>query len=236
MAFLHDRAGLYSTSHWVTRWHVRDFERRWPIGANRARWRIAYPKAFWPLLEEQAKKHGYPTALQIAIVREESAFDPLRESYANAIGLTQMIYPTAIRFAKGTGIDVSRDTMRDPEKNAIVGGNFLGFLWDKWEGLVALVPPSYNAGEGATSRWLRERGDLPTDEWSETIPGDQARRYSKRVLASFFVYSFLEDGTIPAMPNAIPKDLIPEKKKRAHKKGKKRGKARKHKKAQKRNY
>jgi len=236
MAFLYDRAGLYSTSHWVTRWHIRDFERSWPVGHNRARWRIAYPKAYWSLLEEHAKKHGYPTALQIAIVREESAFDPLRESYANAIGLTQMIYPTAIRFAKGTGIVVSRETMRDPVSNVTVGAYFLGFLCTKSDKHFALVPPSYNAGEGATSRWLRERGDLPTDEWSETIPGDQARRYSKRVLASFFTYSFLEDGTIPEMPNVIPKSLIPEPKKKAKKaKGKKRKKHKKRKKV-KRNY
>jgi len=36
--------------------------------------------------------------MQIAIVCEESAFDPLDESYANAIGLTQMIPVTAHDF------------------------------------------------------------------------------------------------------------------------------------------
>jgi len=66
------------------------------------------PARGWDLLDQHARKHGYPTELLISFVREESAFDPLRESFANAIGLTQMIAPTAKRFAKGTGIKVSR--------------------------------------------------------------------------------------------------------------------------------
>ena len=225
MAFLNDRAGRYQPSHWVTRWHVVDFKRRWPVGKNRARWEIAYPRAFWDLVDKHATAHGYPTALQMAIVREESAFDPLRESWANAIGLTQMIFPTADRFGKGTGIEITRENLRDPEKNVTIGSNFLVFLWKKWDQHIALIPPSYNAGENGVARWLRQRGTLPTDEWAETIPGDQPRRYSKRVLASFFVYTYLGDGSIPVMRNDIPQDIIPKARKRSGKR-KKRGKTR----------
>lgn len=215
MAFLQDRAGRYQKSHWVTRWHVLGYKRTWPVGANRARWEIAYPKAYWDLVAKYAKLHGYPQPLQMAIVREESAFDPLQESWANAIGLTQMIFPTAKRFGKGTGIAITRENLRDPEKNVIIGSNFLSFLWDKWNGHTALVPPSYNAGEHAVERWLRARGDLNVDEWAESIEGDQARNYSKRVLASYFVYSYLYGGDIPVMRNDIPKELIPAARKRS---------------------
>ncbi len=224
MAFLNDRAGRYQPSHWVTRWHVVDFKRRWPVGKSRARWEIAYPRAYWDLVDRFATQHGYPTALQMAIVREESAFDPLRESWANAIGLTQMIFPTAIRFGRGTGIEITRENLRDPEKNVIIGSNFLSFLWKKWDRHIALIPPSYNAGENATARWLRLRPTWPVDSWAEEIPGDQARNYSKRVLATFFSYTYLTTGTIPEMSNKIPRRLIPKAKKR--KKGKKKGKKR----------
>jgi soluble lytic murein transglycosylase len=214
IAFLYDRAGRYPFSHWVTRWHVLDYKRRWPVGHNRARWRIGYPTAWWSLLDKHAKKHGYPTELQISFVREESAFDPLQESWANAIGLTQLIRPTARRFARGTGIAVSRATLRDPDKNVTIGARFLDFLYDRYGGRVALVVPSYNAGEGATDRWLRDRGDWAMDEWSEEIPYDETRRYSKRVLSTFFVYSYLDDGSVPAMPNDIPAAAVDRAKKR----------------------
>lgn len=234
MAFLNHRAGRYQPSHWVTRWHVVDYKRHWPVGKNRARWDIAYPRAYWELLDKYAKQHGYPTALQIAIVREESAFDPIQESWANAIGLTQMIYPTATRFGKGTGIEITRENLRDPENNVIIGSNFLGFLWDRFDHRIALIPPSYNAGEHATDRWLRARGTWATDEWAEAIPGDQARNYSKRVIASFFVYTYLGDGSIPEMPNVIPKELIPKEKKKSSKPRKK--SKRKRKKKERKNY
>jgi soluble lytic murein transglycosylase len=210
MVYLFDRAGRYGTSHWPTRWHILDYRRSWPIGRERARWRIAYPKAYWELLSRHAATNGVPVALQIAIAREESAFDPLLESYANAIGLTQMIFPTAERFAKGTGITVSRDTLRDPEKNVTIGSRFLGYLVTYRKGFIHLVPPSYNAGEAGVNRMLKLRGTMAADEFIEAIVDDQARNYSKRVLASYFTYGWLEDASVPPMPNKIPRDTWPQ--------------------------
>ncbi|MEZ4401601.1 MAG: transglycosylase SLT domain-containing protein [Kofleriaceae bacterium] len=209
MAWLYDRAGRYADSHWPTRWHILDYKRQWPIGANRARWAIAYPPAFAALLKTHADANGAPVALLQGIVREESAFTPTLESYANAIGLTQMINSTATRFAKGTGIAPTRDNLRDPEKNVTIGARFLGFLVKNWQGFIHLVPPSYNAGEGAVRRWLRLRGTWPADEFIEAIVDDQARNYSKRVLGSYFVYTWLAGGGVPPMPNQIPTAILP---------------------------
>lgn len=210
MAWLYDRAGRYATSHWPTRWHILDYKRQWPVGANEARWKVAYPRAYWDLLTRHAAKNDVPIAMQIAIVREESAFDPLRESYANAIGLTQMIFVTAERFAKGTGLTPTREVLRDPESNVTIGSRFLGFLFDKWDGFTMLVPPSYNAGEGGVTKMLRLRGTWDADEFIEGIVDDQARNYSKRVLGSFFAYTWLYERRVPELPNRIPAKLLPK--------------------------
>jgi soluble lytic murein transglycosylase len=210
MSFLYDRAGRYATSHWPTRWHILDYRKQWPVGANRARWRIAYPKAYYPLLTKHAALNNVPIAMQIGIVREESAFDPLTESYANAIGLTQMIPPTAKDYSKGTGIDPTRENLRDPEKNVTIGSRFLGSLFKRWKGFTLLVPPSYNAGPAGVNRMLRARGTWDADEFIEGIGDDQARNYSKRVLGTFFTYTWLEDGKVPEIPNRIPTELLPK--------------------------
>jgi soluble lytic murein transglycosylase len=210
MAYLYDRAGRYATSHWPTRWHILDYRKTWPTGANRARWLIAYPKAYWELLTRHAAANKTPIAMQIGIVREESAFDPRTESYANAWGLTQMIPPTAKDFSKGTGIAPTRENMFDPEMNVTVGGRFLGHLFERFKGFTLLVPPGYNAGPGAVNRMLKVRGTWDADEFIEGIVDDQARNYSKRVLGTFFTYSWLYEGTVPPMPNKIPDELLPK--------------------------
>ena len=40
------------------------------------------------------------------------------------------------------------------------------------------------------------------------IVDDQIRNYSKRVLGSFFAYSWIYGHEVPVMPNAIPSELL----------------------------
>ncbi|HSN29757.1 MAG TPA: transglycosylase SLT domain-containing protein [Kofleriaceae bacterium] len=210
IAWLYDKAGRFSSSVWITRWHVLDYRQGWPVGGNRARWKIAYPLGYQEILARHAKLNNVPFAMQIGIVREESGFDPLDESYANAVGLTQMIPPTAKDFSKGTGIDPTRENLRDPEKNVTIGSRFLGSLFKDWHGYVLLVPTSYNAGPAAVRRMLRVRGTWDADEFVEGIVDDQARNYTKRVLGAFFTYSWLYEQKVPEVPIQIPPDLLPK--------------------------
>jgi soluble lytic murein transglycosylase len=207
-ALLYDRAHRYDKSHWIARWSVLDYKDAWPNPANRSKWEIAYPRGYWHIIAPTAQALGYPPDLLIAFVREESAFDPIMESFANAIGLTQMILPTATRFGKGLGFPINRETLRDPEMNVAVGSRWLAFLWTTYKQHLGLVIAGYNSGEGSVWRWLCERGTWDYDEFGEAIPFDETRNYTKRVLSSYFAYSYLADGTIPVVPNAIPADAI----------------------------
>ena len=96
----------------------------------------------------------------------------------------------------------------DPAKNLEIGSRFLGFLWKRFDEAAPLAIAGYNAGEGAVDRWLGERGDLALDEFMETIPYDETRNYTKRVLASYFTYSWLygaqpgPDGAAGRAPEA----------------------------------
>jgi soluble lytic murein transglycosylase len=124
-------------------------------------------------------------------MREESAFNPRIESFANAIGLTQMLIKTAKRFANNA--PVNRDVLMDPAKNLEIGSRFLGFLWKHFGGAQPLAIAGYNAGEGAVDRWLADHAfsSLSLDEFMESIPYDETRNYTKRVLASYFAYCWL---------------------------------------------
>jgi soluble lytic murein transglycosylase len=130
-------------------------------------------------------------------MREESSFYPRAESFANALGLTQMMTRTAQRFAKWP---VTREALFDPDKNVEIGSHFLAFLLEHYDGTVPLVISGYNAGEGGVDRWLRERGNLELDEFIETIPFDETRGYTKRVLSSYLTYAWLYQSDKPVPP------------------------------------
>jgi soluble lytic murein transglycosylase len=198
-ATLLDRGGVWSASHSLPRYGVTSYRLAYPQGLGVAKWKLAYPRAFPALVTKNTKANNLPEALQLAIMREESAFSPKTESFANAIGLTQMLVKTARRFSDGA--PVTRDVLLDPAKNLELGGRFLGYLWKHFDGTPPLAIAGYNAGEAAVDRWLIDRGDLDMDEFMETIPYDETRNYTKRVLASYFAYSWLYGSKpVPTVP------------------------------------
>jgi soluble lytic murein transglycosylase len=198
-SILLDRGGVWSASHALPRYGLTSYRLEYPKGIGHAKWRLAYPRAYPALIAKNTKANQLPEALELAIIREESAFSPRVESFANAIGLTQMLVSTAKRFANGA--PVNRDVLLDPAKNVELGARFLGFLWKRFGAAAPLTIAGYNAGEAAVERWLGERGDLAMDEFMETIPFDETRNYTKRVLASYFTYSWLYGKKpVPVLP------------------------------------
>jgi soluble lytic murein transglycosylase len=193
-SILLDRGRSWAAAHAIPRYTLTDYRRGYPQGKREAMWRLAYPRAFPELVATNSRANHVPEALQLAIMREESAFNPRIESFANAMGLTQMLVKTARRFSKRP---VSRETLQDPARNLEVGSKFLAFLLDRFHRKEPLVIAGYNAGEGAVERWMAERGDLALDEFLETIPYDETRNYTKRVLASYLTYAWLYE---PARP------------------------------------
>jgi soluble lytic murein transglycosylase len=207
-AILLDRGGSWAASHSIPRYGVMRYRLDYPRALNEAKWKIAYPRAYPALVAKNSKLNGLPEWLQLAIMREESAFSPRTESFANAIGLTQMIIKTAKRFANGA--NVTREVLLDPAKNVEIGSRFLGFLWKHFNSVPPLTIAGYNAGEAAVERWLGERGKLAMDEFMETIPYDETRNYTKRVLATYFAYSWLYGETpVPTVPLAARGAAVP---------------------------
>ena len=204
-AILLDRGGVWSASHSIPRYIANRYRLTYPRDLGASKWKIAYPRAFPALVEKNAKANQIPEALQLAIMREESAFSPRIESFANAIGLTQMLIKTAKRFANNG--PVNRDILMDPAKNLEIGSRFLGFLWKHFNGAPPLAIAGYNAGEGAVDRWLGDKNNagMAIDELMESIPYDETRNYTKRVLASYFAYCWLyAKKPIPEISFKVP--------------------------------
>ena len=97
--------------------------------------------AYDGLVMKSATKHGVDPNLIMAVMRQESGFNPRARSYKGASGLMQLMPATARRF----GVE----NIYDPAQNIDAGTRYLRFLLDTFDGDVELALAGYNAGENA---------------------------------------------------------------------------------------
>jgi soluble lytic murein transglycosylase len=157
-------------------------------------WRAAYPRPFAVEIAEAQRTTRVPAEVIYAVMRQESAFDPRVVSYADAIGLMQLLPETAERFARRAGVTFGRELLYRPEHNVRFGAMYLRDLID--EVGVPLCFAAYNAGEHRVREWIaRARRDGgPTgrelDRVVEDIPFLQTRNYIRRVTGSYAHYLY----------------------------------------------
>ena len=168
-------------------------------------WELSYPRAFENLVTGNSKAAGIDPYLVWSIMRTESGFNARIESWANAIGLMQLIMPTAKRMAKvGQRVKVTEETLREPETNVRLGVRYLKYLDDRYPHIVA-VAAGYNAGGGRVKGWLKQRGRMQLDLFVAHIPFRQTRHYAMRVLESWFRYHLLYEKAVPNLGFRLPK-------------------------------
>lgn len=157
-------------------------------------------RAGFPLM-----RHGYPDialpsggatehALLLAIMRQESEFDPQATSPVGARGLMQLMPATARTIADEIKLPFSPARLTtDGSYNIRLGSAYLQSLIDKFGGSYALAIAAYNAGPGRVQQWLTQYGDprggqIDMVDWIELIPVDETRSYVQRVLENLQIY------------------------------------------------
>ena len=172
--------------------------------------RTAYPNRYFQEVKTAAKDYDWDPRIFHALVREESSFNPRIVSYAGARGLSQVMPKTAKHVAGWMKISYSRAKLFDPAYNLQLGTRYFEFLMDRFKNNPFLSMAGYNAGEGNVGKWRKRFGDLPTDEWVESIPIRQTRHYVKRVSASWQMYNYLyEQGPLYPDLSAYNSDVVP---------------------------
>ena len=110
-------------------------------------------KAASPLLREASTKHGIDYSLLKALIATESGFNTFAVSPKGAVGLMQLIPPTAERYGVTAGKDGSIEKkLTDPKTNIRAGARYLADLIKMFPGRLELALAAYNAGEGAVQR------------------------------------------------------------------------------------
>jgi soluble lytic murein transglycosylase len=165
-----------------------------PLTADRRDvWEAAYPRAYRELVERYCKSPRVDPDLLQALMREESALDPRALSWAGAVGLTQLMLPTAQAVARDLRLGKpSSEGLLDPALNIQLGAAYLGRLLARFGGNPVYALAGYNAGPSAVDRWRSSRSGLELDAFVEEIPLAETRAYVKRVLRSYNTYRLLD--------------------------------------------
>lgn len=149
--------------------------------------------------------------LVLAVIRQESLFDPDAMSGAGARGLMQLMPATAKGIARRLGMG-KQVNLHDPAQNLTVGQAYLGEMIRDFGGSYVLALAAYNAGPSRARSWIRANGD-PRDkevevvDWIEMIPFSETRNYVQRVLENLQVYRSRLSDSQEEVALALDKDL-----------------------------
>lgn len=155
-------------------------------------WEQIYPEAYGPVVRGLAREKGVDPILVWSIMRNESTFKPEIVSPAGAVGLMQLMPTTANRLMADSGDGrIDRRKLYRPDVNIKLGIEYLKKLNGMFPGNPVAVITSYNAGEEAVTRWIRNGSIDDIEEWIEEIPYAETNLYVKKVLASYWNYSRL---------------------------------------------
>ena len=165
-----------------------------PTKENSGQMARYFPKAYDRHVRRQSKRQSVPSHLIWAIMREESRFERRAVSFVGAKGLMQLMPATAKDMAKTEGI--RRPQLFHALTNIRLGTRYLQFVKRYVKRSWVVIPPGYNAGQGALKRWIDRNLDQEFDLFVENLPYDEARSYTKRVNRSFAIYRLLS-GAAP---------------------------------------
>lgn len=177
---------------------------------DRKRLQLKRPELMFPLpyqtrILEEGTKQNVPPALIYSIMRQESLFNPMARSPADAFGLMQLIPEMASVAAKNLGVEFhGPEDLYDPDKNIAFGTVFLKGLFKKYEGRFILAVAAYNANDRAIQGWVKTRMRPDPLEFIEEIPYDETRTYVKLVMRNFVTYQRRMSST----PVQFPEELL----------------------------
>lgn len=172
----------------------------------------AFPRAYGRWIEREAMSHALDPALIRSLVRQESAFGLKAVSTSNAMGLMQMIPPTAREIAGELKMKVAiPDDMFRPEVNVPMGTYYLAKMLRQFDGTVPLALAAYNAGPHRVSKWIRQRPDLAAlkgkafeswqDEmWFDELPWSETSFYVKAILRNALIDRLIDQGRVSVTP------------------------------------
>lgn len=141
-------------------------------------------------VEKYSNQYNVDKYLIYSIIKAESNFNENAVSSKGAKGLMQLMYPTAEEIAKKSDIEISEETILEPDVNINLGTKYISMLLQKYK-CIELALAAYNAGSGNVDSWI-EDGTLQDDGSDiENVPYKETNNYVRKILNNYEVYKDL---------------------------------------------
>ena len=152
-------------------------------------WEALFPKAYWTDLRKYSALNGLDPYLVASLIRQESEFNALALSRANAVGLMQLLPKTGKSVAKQVKLKgYNAPQLYTPAVNLELGTRYFKDMVDKYNGQYEYALAAYNAGTDRVGDWLGEGHYRDPQEFVESIPFTETREYVQAILRNANVY------------------------------------------------
>jgi soluble lytic murein transglycosylase len=158
-------------------------------------WKVLFPLPYESTLRREADRNDFDPMFAAGLIRQESTFQADVVSYANAVGLMQILPKTGRILAKQRKMKFTKTSLFDPEINIELGMLYIANL-TRLTGGLEYAAAAYNAGEDRIALWKSERTYEEVPELVESIPFTQTREYVQIVLRNADMYRQIYGPTV----------------------------------------
>ena len=179
----------------------QDIQQWQALRQSSAYWYGLFPFPYQDKILTYARQNQINPLLIISIMRKESSFNPEINSVVGAVGLMQIVPPTASWVAEK--IELSDYSLTNPEDNIEIGSWYLKYNHQRYNDNSLLAVASYNAGTSNVNAWLNRYDLEDRDRFVEQIPFPETKDYVEGVFGNYWNYLRLYNPEIRQKINSL---------------------------------
>ncbi len=152
-------------------------------------WDALFPRPYWSDLKKFSVANGLDPYLVASLIRQESEFNPVAVSRANAVGLMQLLPRTGKLVAHQVAMKrYNPSQLYTAPVNLELGTRYFRGMVDQFGGSFEQALAAYNAGSDRVIEWMGQGKYRDAAEFVESIPFTETREYVQAIMRNASVY------------------------------------------------
>jgi soluble lytic murein transglycosylase len=148
-----------------------------------------FPALFRTDLLTYAKTRNIDPRFVLAIMKQESSFNPNAKSPAAARGLLQLTMDTALKYNTKAGFpNLQAEQLYKSNVNIAIASVYLADLKQQFGGLYEAIAASYNGGEDNATRWLNRSKPKENAIFAAETGFGESKNYIFKVMTNYRIY------------------------------------------------